>query len=146
MKKKIITIFVILFVICSLGYLIIGNPIVAVHNRQLKHAITSIDGKETITLNEIIPFDWDIVYTFDPYTSKKEIAEAIGFKSNSIKETVSEGMVQLIFVRKQHITASICGHASVLGYEVYLNKSVSFENHTAFSVEYTKDHVVLKQQ
>lgn len=135
-----------LFVVSSLSYLVIGNPIVAVHNKQLKQAITSINGKETITLNEIVPFDWDTVYTFDPYTSKKEIEEAIGFKSNSIKETVSEGMVQLIFVHDQNVTASVCGYTSVLGYNVYLNESVSFKNNTKFFVEHTKDSVILKQQ
>ena len=71
MKKR-VRIWIGLFAgILLLGYIIIGNPVVFVHNHQLKSAITSIsEDTDAITLNEIVPFQWDTVYTCLLYTSR----------------------------------------------------------------------------
>lgn len=145
-NKKIIAIIAAAFIVYIFVYFVIGNPIVALHNNQLKQAITSIEDKKIITLNEVVPFDWDVVYTFEPYTSKEEIEKKIGFKSVSIRETVNEGMVQLLFVRGKTVAASVCGYMDDLGYAVYFNDSVVFDDNIEFSVEKNSDIVMLTRQ
>lgn len=59
--------FVVLFV--SAGFLLFltaSNLRVQYNSRRLKQVLTSLDA-QTVTLNEIVPFRWDSVYTFDPY-------------------------------------------------------------------------------
>ncbi len=47
---------------------------------------------ETVNLTDITPFEWDIAFSFEPYTSKDTIYETVGYKWDDISETVSEGM------------------------------------------------------
>lgn len=113
--------------------LLIGNPVVAYHNHELGKAITSLNTRET-TLNAVVPFEWDLVYTFAPYTSQSEIEELIGFRSGSIRMAVNEGMVQLLFVKGDRVVASICGYDSSLGYDVNFTDSVIYDENTIFAV------------
>lgn len=98
-------------------FLIFGDPIVLWNNQRLKQQVlTSAD--KTVVLHQLTPFQWDEVYTFSPYTSKEEIARCIGFSSPSIKETVSEEMTQLLFVRGKRVVSSVCAYPSGIGYGV----------------------------
>ena len=123
MKKRALKLCAAALLILLVIYALIGNPIVFWHNRALEHSLCSLEDGITVTLNETVPFEWEAVYTFDPYTSKSEMERIIGISSSSIRETVSEGMVQLIFVNRGRVTASVCGYASNLGYDVYLGRS-----------------------
>lgn len=65
----------------------------------------------------------------------------IGFKSSALCETVSEGMVELIFVKGRSVVASVCGYPDVLGYyiefkpgEEYHSK-IEFKEYAIFDVE-----------
>lgn len=62
-----ITILICIVLAAILGYLAVGNPIVFVNNQKLENSIKSIQG-DIIKLNEVVPFDWDVLYTFEPYT------------------------------------------------------------------------------
>lgn len=131
--------------ILAMGYYIIGNPFIEYNNYRLKQSIHSISETE-ITLNEAVPFAWDTVYTFAPYTSRSEIEDIIGFKSNAIKETVNEGMVQLLFVKGNGVSGSVCGYAENLGYSIYFNDQVKFEDNTLFDVCIQDDIVYLTER
>ncbi len=147
MKKR--TGMLVLTIVCvfMVIYLAIGNPIVFYHNQQLKKSITSLEDNQKVTLNEIVPFDWDIVYTFEPYTSREEIEEIIGFQSDSIRETVNEGMVQLLFVKGKTVTASVCGYPDKLGYFVInLEGSVSAKEEAVFLTDTDSGIVKLIRQ
>lgn len=117
-------------------YLFVGNPSVWYHNQSLKKAVCGIaagaEQKETVTLNEIVPFSWDKVYTFEPYTGREEIEKTIGFPSSSIRETVNEGMVQLLFVKGKKVTASVCGYPQSLGYDVIFNGDIAYADKAEF--------------
>lgn len=76
------------------------------------------DEGSKVSLRSLTPFSWDYVYTFDPYTSKKEMEEILGFSDPNLAETVNEGMVQLVFVKQQKVVADICGYAENLGFSV----------------------------
>ncbi|WMJ83657.1 hypothetical protein ACS3UN_11375 [Oscillospiraceae bacterium LTW-04] len=139
-KKKRFTSF--LIIITGILFLLtaVGNPVVLYNNHRLKRALTSLDA-QTVTLNEVVPFRWDVVYTFDAYLSKGEMEKIIGFKSANLQEMVNSGMVQLVFVKGRSVVGSVCSYADVLGYyiqfepgEGYYSK-VEFNDHADFDIE-----------
>ena len=77
--------------VIALLWSFIGSPVVLWHNHQLKTALTGLTDT-SITLEQAVPFSWDEVYTFAPYTSVEEIQEVIGTTSFNLKEAASEGM------------------------------------------------------
>ena len=113
--------------------LLFGSPGAALHDRQLREAVCSLSETE-VTLNQIVPFDWDRAYSFGPYTSRAEMEQAIGIKSRALRESVSEGMVQVVFVRGQQVTASICGYPDVLGYRIDMPELVTAAEQRVFQV------------
>lgn len=120
------------------GYLIVGNPIVFINNQKLENTIQSVN-TDTVHLNNVIPFDWDRLYTFEPYQSKEEIEEIVGFKSAHIKEnSINEGMVHLLFVKDEKVVASILGYSSSLGYSIEFtskeNWQITFAENALFNV------------
>ncbi len=132
-RKKAAVIVLVILALCAVGYAVVGNPAVARHNRQAKAALAAVEDGETVTLNEVIPFTWDRVYTIAPYTSREEIAGIIGFDSPDIQENnVSEGMVHLLFVKDGKVTASILGYDETLGYRIEFPSVVTFEEKTPF--------------
>lgn len=145
MKKKIWIMAASILAVLMIGYCIMGNPSIAYHNHCLKQSIRAISKTEA-TLNEIVPFEWDTVYTFPPYTSRAEIEKTIGFKSSSIKETVSEGMVQLLFVKDRKLSGSVCGYAENLGYRIEFRDKVEYKENAVFVVSREEDIVLLKKR
>ena len=133
---------------CIMVLAIFGNPILLKNRYDFGNAVKSLTA-DTITLQEITPFAWDVVYSFTPYTPKREIERVIGFKSNSITETVSEGMVQLIFVRGNKVVCNIQGYSSDLGYRISLwtgaesSCQARYEENVSFSVEQEESVVLL---
>lgn len=146
MKKraKVIGLIVVIFIlILLLAYAIIGNPRVFINNRSLKNAIIKVEG-ETVLLNDIVPFDWDTMYTFAPYESKESIEATLGFESNSIEvNNINEGMVHLILVDEQKIVASILGYSENLGYAITFSDVITFDENAQFKVEKENGEIIL---
>lgn len=101
--------------------------------RRLKASLTALP-QGTTTLEEAVPFDWEAVYSFEPYTSREEIARTIGFDSPEISETMGEGMTQLIFVEDERVVLCICAYPENLGYDVDFTGCVRYGEHTPFTV------------
>ncbi len=125
------------------------NPLVYSNNQKLKQAVMSVKS-DTVSLNETVPFTWDAVYTFAPYITKNEIEKIIGFKSNSIQETVNDGMIQLVFIKGSKVVSSICGYSEDLGYNIYFPikegnyySKIDFKENPVFSVMRVDDVVKL---
>ena len=89
------------------------NP--QINKKSFENNIKAISENE-ISLNTLTPFSWDKLYSFAPYTSKEKMESIIGFKSSEVKETVNEGMQQLLFVKNGKIVCSIVGYSENLGY------------------------------
>lgn len=53
------------------------------NNAKLKEALSTLDSDST-TLEEIVPFEWTTVYTFDPYTSIDRIERVTGSRSPTL--------------------------------------------------------------
>ena len=92
--------------VIALLWSVIGSPVVLWHNHQLKTALTGLTDT-SITLEQAVPFSWDEVYTFAPYTSVEEIQEVIGATSFNLKEAESEGVLQLVFLDGGAVTAAL---------------------------------------
>lgn len=140
MRKRKIK-FIALFIFAGfLFFLTVSNLRVQYNNRRLKQTLTSLNA-QTVALNEIVPFRWDVVYTFDPYLPKEDMEKIIGFKSSALCETVSEGMVRLVFVKGRSVVASVCGYPDVLGYYIAFDlgegyyAKIDFKDQAVFNVE-----------
>lgn len=96
---------VLLILLGAAYYLLAGSPIVNWNNDKLAEAVLQID-TETVTLEELVPFSWDAVYAFDPYTSHEEIEKVIGFNSFEIRESMSDHASYLFFVKENKIVSN----------------------------------------
>ena len=137
-------IFLVTLAVISAGaYLLCGNPMVHIRNRQLKNAVTSLT-EDSITLNEAVPFDWDAVYTFPPYIDKEDIEKIVGFKSPVIEANqINEGMVHLLFVKEEKVMASVLGYPDNLGYSISFPDVIHAEDETEFAVSHKDGITVL---
>jgi hypothetical protein len=85
----------------------------------LKEEVLSVNQSvETINLNDITPFEWDTVYSFDPYTSVDTIYETVGYEWDTIHETVNEGMNQLVFMKDEKVVCYLYGYPENHGYGI----------------------------
>lgn len=143
-NKSAIIIILCTIIVAILGYLIIGNPTVLINNHKLENSIKSIQS-DNIKLNEVVPFDWDAVYTFEPYASKENIEEIVAIKSSAIKENnINEGMVHLLFVKEKKVVASILGYSTNLGYRLDFPSKVTFSENAQFNVSSIDNIVTLE--
>jgi hypothetical protein len=61
-------------------------------------------------LSQWTPFEWDTLYSFAPYTAKDSIYEVVGYRWDSISETVNEGMNQIVFVNDGKVVCYLYGY------------------------------------
>lgn len=120
----------------------------------LKEKVLSIDEtRVNVNLSEITPFDWDTVYTFSPYTSTQNIYNTVGYKWDTISETVNEGMNQIVFMKDGKVVCYIYGYPVNNGYgisfrdEEYKNGAIKLNNNKNldFKVERKDDVIFLIQ-
>ncbi|MCI1930822.1 MAG: hypothetical protein LKJ13_03890 [Clostridia bacterium] len=73
---------------------------------------------EKVTLNDITSFSWDSVYSFDPYESKEEIEKETGIKSLHLRESVSEDMTNIVFVKGKKVVCAVYGYPKNIGFNM----------------------------
>lgn len=94
-----------------------------VNEELLKEEVLSIGHSvETINLLEVTPFDWDVVYSFEPYTPLDDIYKTVGYKWDTISVTVNEGMNQIVFLNDGKVVCYLYGYPENNGY------GISFES------------------
>ena len=106
---------------------------------------------DQVKLSEFTPFEWDEVYSFNPYSSKEIIYETIGYKWDDISETVSEGMNQIVFMKAGEVVCYIYGYPESNGNGIFFLNSGVGEDYTrlnatdqdVFSVEIREEIVYL---
>ena len=85
----------------------------------LKEEVLSIEKSvETVNLSDITPFEWDVAYSFDPYTTKDTIYETVGYKWDNISQTVSEGMNQIVFLKDGKVVCYLYVYPQNNGYGI----------------------------
>ncbi len=110
----------------------------------LKGEVLSIEQSvETVNLTDITPFEWDVVYSFNPYTSKDTIYETVGYKWDNISETVSEGMNQIVFLKDEKVVCYLYGYPQNIGYGIYFT-SQNETGITSSSVLSIKDDLIFE--
>ncbi|MGX2961328.1 hypothetical protein JNUCC23_18915 [Peribacillus sp. JNUCC 23] len=120
-----------------------------VNEELLKEEVLSIGHSvETINLLDVTPFDWDVVYSFEPYTPKDTIYETVGYKWDTISETVNEGMNQIVFLKDGKVVCYLYGYPENNGYGIsfkYGNNMLNVKNDLSFQVERSDSFVYLRK-
>ena len=147
MKKKIriTTIIVSILTLIMVGvYLQRSSSMVNINNQKLQDKVKSVE-TESVKLNDVIPFEWDVVYTFPPYSvNKEDIEKIIGFKSRHIRvNNINEGIVHLLFVKNKEVVASVLGYSSNLGYSIQFPSEITFKQDAIFDVTNTNGIISL---
>lgn len=140
----VVVIAVVLIIGLMIGLLTKPNQVER-NNRALKKSIGNIEqGTRKVYLNDIVPFGWTEVYTFDPYLDIAQQESIIGFTSSRLKQSVSEGMVHLVFVNEDEVVSSILDYPDNLGYSINLGTDdkkdvnylkITYVQNSAFTVE-----------
>ena len=95
-----------------------------VNEELLKQEVMNIgDSVESVNLSDVTPFEWDVVYSFDPYTSKNTIYQTVGYKWDTISETVNGGMNQLVFMKNKKVVCYLYGYPANNGYGIFFSGS-----------------------
>lgn len=97
---------------------------------------------DSVNLTDFTPFDWDKVYSFPPYSTREDIYDVVGYKWDQIRETVNEGMNQIVFMNNGKVVCYIYGYPSNNKYGISLNSS---EEATTLYAENNEKFKVLKE-
>lgn len=143
-KKIIISIVVLCFCVALaiiLCVIIFGKNKDIRNNNESLNSILKSTSAEIITLEDVVPFDWDKAYYFPPYTPVEDMTKTIGVESDELHESSYDDMVNLVFVKGTAIVASICQHKNSLGYDIEFDTPVSKGEYKVFSVT-KKDGII----
>jgi hypothetical protein len=131
MKQRKYGVVLILLLVCVC--LLLMNPfkkdIWDSNYKLLKNEIISKNrAYEKVNLSTFTPFKWDKVYSFAPYLSKEEIYKTIGYKWDNIRETVSEGMNQIVFVKDGKVVCYLYGYPEGNKFGIFFDRIDSADN------------------
>ena len=155
-SKKIITIVAIAMLSIVVLINILKKDLWHVNAGLLKEEVLSVEQSvETVNLNDITPFEWDVAYSFDPYTSKDMIYKTVGYKWDNINETVNEGMSQIVFLKDGKVVCYLYGYPENNGYGIYFTSEneteivsasvLKVEENLTFQVERSDDVIYLNR-
>ncbi len=140
-KRKFANAVVLLILLSAAGYAFFGSPAEIYRRRALRQAMAAVEGGE-VTLNEIVPFAWDTVYTFEPYASREEMEQIMGISAKGLEESVSEGMIQLAFVNGSQVVCGVCGYISMEEYSVSFDEKINFVDNVVFRAKRDADGIL----
>src|SRR5699024_8279973 len=140
--NRLVIIVVILFIVVYIN--ILKKDLWDDNEEVLKEEVLSVEeAVETVNLSDITPFEWDVVYSFDPYTPKDTIYETVGYKWDRISETVNEGMNQIVFLNEDKVVCYLYGYPQNNGYGIFFTSKNETEA-TSSSVLSIKDDLVFE--
>ena len=93
------------------------------------------------------PFEWDLLYSFAPYTTKDRIYEVIGYKWDKINETVNDNMNQIVFLKDGNVVCYLYGYPEKTNFSYqfgnYEGEYVTFDSQQklSFDVKTGKDGI-----
>jgi hypothetical protein len=103
--------------IAAISFYLLNKDIWDKNEDLFKEKVVSIrPSADTVYLRDVTPFEWDEVYTFPPYTPKESIYKTVGYKWDTISETVNEGMDQVVFMKKGKVVCYLYGYPNNNGY------------------------------
>ncbi len=114
MKKFIVSSIIVLLLLLALVVVSRDTdvPVWEENALKLSKSLDTISGHEPIVggLTDYTNFDWDMLYSFQPYFPKETIYEIVGYEWADISETVSEGMNQIVFLNDGEVVCYIYGY------------------------------------
>ena len=114
MKKQTTRLWIILISIIITLVLIISplkKDIWDINASKLKDKVDDLEGTTVIKdFSKWTPFEWDVLYSFTPYTTKDKIYEVIGYKWDKINETVNDNMNQIVFLKDGNVVCYLYGY------------------------------------
>ena len=144
MKVKIVAIIAI--VLLCVTVLLVKEDLWDLNAKLLKGKVLSTQQTaEVINLSDVIPFEWDVVYSFAAYTPKERVYAAIGYKWDNISETVSEGMNQIVFLKDGKVVCYLYGYPENNGYGIFFAGQYYNEFATMLNVEDNLDFKVTRR-
>lgn len=115
-KKRLYAVGIPLVLILLIMINLLKKDIWDVNAEQLVRSFDVISGDAEIQdMNEFIPFAWDSLYSFDPYSSTESIYEVIGYRWDLIYETVDEAMNQMVFMKDGKVVCYLYGYPDFNG-------------------------------
>lgn len=121
MKKVIIWIsliigIVLVFVIAT--KIVDYNSLASKNSRYLEQMLSDNSVKNSIhgNVKNLLNLDYDKMYVFEPYQSLDKMEKQIGFKYSKLKEGLSEGSNNILFVKDNRVVAYLFGYSSNTGY------------------------------
>lgn len=139
-------IFLYFIYVAVMWYLIYAPPLY--YNALLKHSIAQLRPESVIHLDDVIPFDWDRIYTFPPYTSREEILQTIGIDRMAIRvkeNWINEGMTHLIVIYDDMVIAMVLGYPNQVGYNIDFEGTLLPCSAARFRVIQKDGYLLLKQ-
>ena len=123
MKNKRVMVIVAIVIVCIFVFFhLVRKDLWDVNANLLKEEVLSIEQSvKTVNLQDITPFEWDLAYSFAPYTTKDMIYKTVGYKWDNISETVNEGMNQIVFLKDQKVVCYLYGYPHNNGYGISIN-------------------------
>lgn len=148
-KRNILLTVLLVLLIAIISGLIYINPFVKINNKKLVNNIQEVLTKETVTLEELIPFSFDSVYVYQPYTKKSDMEKEIGIKSRFIKDNYSDtNGTEIIVIKDNRVIASIFMDLDKDGYIieplVYSNK-LDYNDNVEFVIERYETGTFIRQ-
>lgn len=81
LRKKQWKIFFGILILVLIG-VFVCNPVLRYRNHELSDALQTLSYKTDATLEEVMPFEWDYVYRFTPYTLKEDMEKTMGVRAD----------------------------------------------------------------
>lgn len=147
-KNKLLLVLLVLniILICFLFYI---NPMQVYRNHKFKDNIVTLLDKETITLEELIPFEFDLVYLFEPYSTKENIEKTIGFKSRFVKDNSTDKLgTEVIVVKDEKVISSIFVNLKEDGFTIkrlFVNPCLNYSTKINFRIEKSDSGIIIRQ-
>ncbi len=154
-EKKVWKILTGIIIVISIFLLIVWNSGVNKNTRYLENKLSDPASQGSGLVKDLFNIEYDKVYIFEPYQSKEKMEAQIGFKSYILKETVSEGMMNILFTKKDSPVAYLYGYPSNVGYNIelavgeytrtelntmiYSGKSITYSGEAITYMNYTFD-------
>ena len=108
-------IIIVIAIITTATQIIEYNSLVSKNTRQLERSLISkniADGK----VSNLIGFNYDKMYVFEPYQSVDKMEKQIGFKYSKLQEGIDEGIINILFVKDNKAIAYLFGYSVNNGY------------------------------
>lgn len=118
-NTKIVLIIVLATVCIVMGFALKSEDIKVNKNvKKFEQNLDDLLNNENHTCKDLFDFDYDTVYVFQPYLTKNEMEKEIGFKYWKLKESVSEYMMNILFVKDNKPVVYLYGYPEDRGYYI----------------------------